>query len=132
MKYLKRFESNADNVSSIESILDDHLDEFPDDFTYEIIRGFDSLQIILHYSPGAIYYESCPISHTLVGIKYKLNRLSALTIQTKLKDRSSKIIFLNTINEIDSFKRIYALTNYKVNAFNFEFNSVDLVLKTIL
>ncbi len=104
MKYLKQFESsNIDqHLETIESILDDHLDEFPEAFTYTItefpkrklwplvtsatggfiITSFDvrKISILITYAPiydrtnDKVYCDSkSPIITTFIDIRNKLN-----------------------------------------------------------
>ncbi len=121
MKYLKHFESiNVDidrHISTIESVLDDHLDEFPGAFTYIIKKdrwlytGSDSSLIIsIKYSPTSV---DCPIIKILYDTKY-----------------GTRLNVCDDINKTNPFNRIYVLTNYKVCNYHFnERHITDLILK---
>ncbi len=110
MKYLKQFESVGyeEDIRTIESILDDHLDEFAGAFTYSVRSGsYSKIVIAIQYSPKHV---ACPIVNTLL-----------------LKTVRSAI---DNLNEIDLFKRIYSLTDYKVWDSYFSRNHcVELLLK---
>ncbi len=119
MKYLKQFESYnnwilagyEEDIHTIESILDDHLDEFAGAFDYFVRNGsYSNIVITIQYSPKHV---DCPIVRCFQN--------------TSLTSTTSTI---DNLNEIDLFKRIYSLTDYKVWDSYFSRNyCVELLLK---
>ncbi len=77
MKHLKKFKSIDDDLGIIESILDDHLDEFPESFTYSISKfmrtqrdGDFGIDIVINYSRTMSHW--CPFIHKLYNNKQKV------------------------------------------------------------
>ncbi len=111
MKYLKslkeNIQSNAQEI--IESILDNHLDEFPNDFTY-IIIPLKETDHMLKISPCIA-----------IMIDYLISDNSSLVkLLTQMKKNSNKELesyFMAEINDVEVFKRINKLTGYKIDKY---------------
>lgn len=159
MKYLKQFESsNIDqHLETIESILDDHLDQFPEAFTYTIKEfprrnlwdlvtndyestnrtRFDirTISIIITYAPiydrtnDKVYCDSkSPFITIFTDIRNRL-KLDGYEIYhlVTILPETHRSI-LDTINNIEVINRIHRLTGYKVVECEL-YRSIELILK---
>ncbi len=152
MKYLKHFESvpnfssaevKADldkNLFTIESVLDDHLDEFPGSFTYDVnIDGLSIIKQKISYLMQNNWIPSIDLK-----IKYFPNSnspLIKLIIESKRQsDRYNSTILPPVlhknikadINNTDPFKRIYGLSDYRVQDYEFRRYEIDRSIHLIL
>ncbi len=106
MKYLKHFESNTevDNyISIIESILDDHLDEYGEPFSFTIEPSGKDLKIFLELN-GAFTLAN--------GTGYKNEPYPILKSIYGYYNSSKNE---HPFNDISTFQKIYKLTGLKVS-----------------
>ncbi len=144
MKYIKRFESKNDEMVdenirlNIESILDDHLDEFSESFSYTIeskryTGQYAYFFIIInskHFRLAGFQHVSgsvkeisirgsCPLIHELFRIKDKLSTINDIITGAN----NSEVC--NILNKNNLFIKIHKLTGYKITDcdLNYNFNT---------